>query len=141
MPRSFPSRLHRGIKFARRAGKPPAARKYRSEMKMIRSQPLDSARRKGPSVALATLAIACALSLACKGGAQGALNDSGGNSSTITCSSSNGQRIHCNANTLGGVRLVRQLSSSPCKQGSTWGYDSRGIWVDRDCSAEFDVVS
>jgi hypothetical protein len=61
------------------------------------------------------------------------------NSSTIVCSSDNGQQAHCDADTRGGVRLVRQLSGSSCQQGSTWGYDSRGIWVDRGCRAEFDV--
>lgn len=65
---------------------------------------------------------------------------SGGNSSTITCSSNNGQRVHCNADTRGGVRLVRQISGSPCNQGSTWGYDSRGVWVDRGCRADFEVI-
>ncbi len=68
---------------------------------------------------------------------------SGGNvspsSGTITCSSDNGQRVYCNADTRGGVRLVRRISGSPCQEGSTWGYDSRGIWVDRGCRAEFDV--
>lgn len=63
-----------------------------------------------------------------------------GNSSanTITCSSDNGQRVYCGADTRAGVRMVRQLSGSPCDQ-RTWGYDSRGIWVDRGCRAEFDV--
>jgi hypothetical protein len=60
------------------------------------------------------------------------------NASTITCSSDNGQRVYCGADTSGGVRLVRQLSGSPCDQ-RTWGFDSRGIWVDRGCRAEFDV--
>jgi len=34
--------------------------------------------------------------------------------------------------------LARQISGSRCEQNSTWGYDSRGIWVDRGCRAEFD---
>ncbi|MBI2818280.1 MAG: DUF3011 domain-containing protein [Acidobacteria bacterium] len=62
-----------------------------------------------------------------------------GNVSTITCSSDKGQRVYCNTDTRGGVRLARQISGSPCNQGSTWGYDSRGIWVDRGCRAEFEV--
>ncbi len=60
------------------------------------------------------------------------------NANTITCSSDNGQRVYCGADTSGGVRLVRQLSGSACDQ-RTWGFDSRGIWVDRGCRAEFDV--
>ncbi len=62
------------------------------------------------------------------------------NPGTIVCSSNNGQQTHCNADTTGGVRLVRQISSAPCRQDSTWGYDSRGIWVDRNCRAEFELT-
>jgi hypothetical protein len=64
----------------------------------------------------------------------------GGNSGrgqTVQCSSDNGRRQFCPADTRGGVRLSRQISGSPCQQGSTWGFDQRGIWVDRGCRAEF----
>jgi Protein of unknown function (DUF3011)/Ricin-type beta-trefoil lectin domain len=64
----------------------------------------------------------------------------GGNSGAITCSSDNGRRVYCSADTRGGVRLVRQISGSRCDQGRTWGYDERGIWVDRGCRGEFDVL-
>ncbi len=59
----------------------------------------------------------------------------------ITCSSDNGGRQYCNADTRNGVVLVRQLSQSRCVQDRTWGYDRRGIWVDRGCRAEFSVNS
>ena len=55
----------------------------------------------------------------------------------ITCASDDGRRVYCDADTRRGVRLVRQISGSPCQEGSTWGYDARGIWVDRGCRAEF----
>lgn len=42
-------------------------------------------------------------------------------------------------NTSGGVRLVRQVSDSPCIQGRSWGYDRDKIWVDRGCEAVFEV--
>lgn len=58
---------------------------------------------------------------------------------TIYCASDNGRRNNCPANTRGGVRLVRQQSGSACIEGSTWGYDRNSIWVDRGCSAEFEV--
>jgi hypothetical protein len=58
-------------------------------------------------------------------------------SAVITCSSDNGRRQYCSADTRRGVRLVNQRSGSPCQQGSTWGYDRRGIWVDRGCRADF----
>src|SRR5260370_42180931 len=35
--------------------------------------------------------------------------------------------------------MMRQLSGAPCQEGSTWGYDARGIWVDRGCRAEFSL--
>jgi hypothetical protein len=56
---------------------------------------------------------------------------------TITCSSDDGKRNYCNVDTRGGVRLTRQISGSPCVEGQTWGYDNRGVWVDRGCRAEF----
>jgi hypothetical protein len=62
-------------------------------------------------------------------------------SNTITCSSENGRSATCNADTRGGVRLVRELSSSSCIQGSTWDYNANGIWVDHGCRAEFELTS
>lgn len=55
----------------------------------------------------------------------------------ITCSSNDGRRHYCAANTSRGVRMVRQRSGSACVQGSSWGFDQRGIWVDRGCRADF----
>jgi len=57
----------------------------------------------------------------------------------LRCSSDDGQRTFCEADTGRGVRLVRQISGSPCEEGRTWGYDRRGIWVDRGCRGEFAV--
>src|SRR5215469_3157218 len=56
---------------------------------------------------------------------------------TITCSSNDGRRNYCAADTSRGIRLSRQISGSPCIQGQTWGWDNRGLWVDRGCRAEF----
>src|ERR1700744_1450115 len=55
----------------------------------------------------------------------------------ITCSSNNGKRNYCPVDTSRGVRLTNQRSGSPCVQGQTWGWDNRGIWVDRGCRADF----
>ncbi|MGI0480042.1 DUF3011 domain-containing protein [Geminocystis sp. CENA526] len=57
----------------------------------------------------------------------------------IVCESFRGRYNFCNVDTRGGVRFVRQLSNASCRQGSTWGYDRNGIWVDQGCSAEFAV--
>lgn len=57
--------------------------------------------------------------------------------STITCESGKGMNHRCNASTINGVTLSRQLSDSGCIQGQTWGYDANGIWVSNGCRAEF----
>jgi len=59
---------------------------------------------------------------------------------TITCSSNNYRYRYCRADTDNRVRLERQISfATRCRLGDTWGYDSRGVWVDRGCQAEFRV--
>jgi hypothetical protein len=58
---------------------------------------------------------------------------------TISCASQDNGRQYCGADTRGGVTLIRQNSNSPCIENQTWGYDGRGIWVDRGCRAEFQV--
>ena len=63
----------------------------------------------------------------------------GGPVNTITCSSNDGRRNLCPVDTSRGVRLVNQRSGSPCVQGSTWGFNRRGVWVDRGCRADFAV--
>jgi hypothetical protein len=62
-----------------------------------------------------------------------------GAGTVVRCSSDDGGRHVCSADTTRGVRLVRQISGSPCRQGQTWGYDNSGIWVDRGCRAEFET--
>jgi Protein of unknown function (DUF3011) len=63
----------------------------------------------------------------------------GAGGQAITCSSDDGRRNYCSADTRGGVQLVRQRSDARCTQGYSWGYDQRGIWVDRGCRADFTV--
>lgn len=59
---------------------------------------------------------------------------------TVMCASDDMERHSCPVDTRGDVRLTRQISGSPCTQGSTWGYDATGIWVDKGCRAEFAVL-
>ena len=54
----------------------------------------------------------------------------------VTCSSNNNRRNWCDFPRR-NVSLSRQLSGTPCTRGQTWGWDGRGIWVDRGCRAEF----
>ncbi len=55
----------------------------------------------------------------------------------VSCSSQNGRRTHCPADTGAGVQLVSQDASTACGYRREWGYDAKGIWVSKGCSAEF----
>jgi hypothetical protein len=63
------------------------------------------------------------------------------NGRMVSCSSDDGRRRYCDADTRGGVRLVRQRGSVACEKDFSWGYDDRGIWVDRGCRADFALDS
>lgn len=63
----------------------------------------------------------------------------GADERTITCGSRNYRYQYCRVDTDNRVTLVRQRSSTRCRQFDNWGYDSRGVWVDRGCEAEFRV--
>jgi hypothetical protein len=74
-------------------------------------------------------------------GGSGGWQPGGGAVQVVNCSSNDMRRNICPVNTAGGVRLVRQRSDADCIYGRTWGYDPRGIWVDRGCRADFEVGS
>jgi hypothetical protein len=57
----------------------------------------------------------------------------------VTCESDNDKRKQCAADTAGGVQFVKQLGNAPCRFASSWGYDEKGIWVNKGCRAEFVV--
>ena len=57
----------------------------------------------------------------------------------LRCESNNNRSRECPVGQGGRARLVRQLSSSPCVEGRTWGQHERGIWVTGGCRAEFEV--
>lgn len=57
---------------------------------------------------------------------------------TVRCESVDGREGHCPIDTRGPVRLVRQLSRTPCIEGRTWGNDRRGVWVRGGCRADFE---
>jgi hypothetical protein len=57
---------------------------------------------------------------------------------TLTCESVSYRYRRCDADTQNRVNLMRELSTGNlCRQGYGWGYDNRGIWVDRGCRGEF----
>jgi hypothetical protein len=63
-------------------------------------------------------------------------------SQILTCSSDNGRRQSCPSqyNPISNVQLMKRLSgSASCTQGRSWGFDSRGVWVDAGCRAQFQV--
>jgi hypothetical protein len=58
----------------------------------------------------------------------------------IRCESRNYRYQYCRADTDNRASLVTQISTvSRCELGRTWGYDHRGVWVDRGCAGEFRV--
>ncbi len=59
----------------------------------------------------------------------------------LICSSVDFDYSFCRVDTRGKIRIVQQLSRSPCIEDRTWGSNSRGIWVDRGCSAQFAISS
>jgi hypothetical protein len=58
----------------------------------------------------------------------------------VTCESIDNQRETCEIPRNSGVRLLNQISDSPCVRGRTWGAYGRRIWVDDGCRAEFQVL-
>ena len=57
----------------------------------------------------------------------------------VRCESPRGARNQCRVDVRGGVRLLRQLSSTSCVQGRSWGYDRGGIWVSQGCRGDFEI--
>lgn len=72
-----------------------------------------------------------------RGSAPGYGGRGDGHRDVVRCESRDNRRHYCAADTRGGMHLVRQLSSTRCIQGSTWGYDARGVWVVSGCRGEF----
>ena len=73
------------------------------------------------------------------GGGHGGGWNGGGSSTNVYCASDNMRRNYCSVGNYRNIRLVKKRSDAPCNQGSTYGYDRNGIWVDRGCRAEFEV--
>jgi len=58
----------------------------------------------------------------------------------LTCSSEDGERHYCESDIQGRATMTRQRSGSPCREGYSWGYDRRGVWVDHGCRADFQLT-
>ena len=57
----------------------------------------------------------------------------------VRCESQDERTRYCSTDIRGDVRLVNQLSRSPCIEGRTWGWDRQGLWVTEGCRAEFEI--
>ncbi|MFN7727214.1 MAG: DUF3011 domain-containing protein [Rubrivivax sp.] len=57
----------------------------------------------------------------------------------IRCDSRGLGHNFCRVDTDGHVELVNRHSLFSCREGRSWGYDGRGVWVDKGCSATFRV--
>ncbi|MFC4528616.1 DUF3011 domain-containing protein [Dyella halodurans] len=57
------------------------------------------------------------------------------------CESNDKQQQFCQVDVgaRGGVRLLQQLSGSPCEEGYSWGWNRAGVWVTRGCRGLFAV--
>lgn len=60
-------------------------------------------------------------------------------SQLIDCSSGDRRLTRCRVRIPNSAQIVRQYSSASCTYGTSWGYDRRGIWVDKGCRAQFAV--
>ena len=83
---------------------------------------------------MSTSTLHAALLLMLAGGATSAFAEQ------ITCESRGEQTEACGTIQPGSeVRLVQQISNSPCIQGRTWGSNDDSLWVSGGCRAVFDV--
>lgn len=57
----------------------------------------------------------------------------------VTCNSKNNKYKQCPIRITGHAELIRQKSGSACRFNKSWGYDRRGIWVNKGCRGDFAV--
>ncbi|CAD5367139.1 conserved exported hypothetical protein [Rubrivivax sp. A210] len=86
--------------------------------------------RRGPRALCALLSLALAAPLPMSATAA---------ERTIRCDSHGSRYNYCRVDTDNHVELTEKHSLSSCTEGRSWGYDARGVWVDRGCSADFRV--
>lgn len=70
-------------------------------------------------------------------GCKGRFVEGAGGGQTFRCESDNGRYRECRTGSRGNVRLTRQLSSTRCIEGSTWGQRQGLVWVNGGCRGEF----
>ncbi len=63
-----------------------------------------------------------------------------GSGEVISCESKDFRRTICGIGRARDVVLLEQTSEAACIEGRTWGFDGRGVWVDRGCAGDFAVT-
>lgn len=79
------------------------------------------------------------------GGCRARFGDAGGNGGPgngsnrqVTCASKDRRFTYCAWNRGDGrPRLIEQQSDTACREGYSWGFDNRGLWVDKGCRGRF----
>lgn len=72
-------------------------------------------------------------------GGWGDWNDRDERTQRVEISSSDNRRKVYRTSNIRDVRLVRQLSDRPCREGRSWGHDRNSVWVDDGCRAVFEI--
>jgi hypothetical protein len=63
-----------------------------------------------------------------------------GPTTRLTCESRRGRREECRIPPEARIRLIHQLSDSPCRPNDTYGQGPGYIWVAEGCGGEFEVM-
>ena len=72
------------------------------------------------------------------GSGGGGWGGSGSNRGSVTCQSEKDRERFCPAPIDGDVRLKRQISDTPCRQGRNWSWSRDGVRVWGGCRGDFD---
>ncbi len=59
----------------------------------------------------------------------------------VRCDSDDERYHFCSTGQIERAELNRQISGTPCRRDYSWGQRGDGIWVDKGCRAEFEVVA
>jgi hypothetical protein len=65
--------------------------------------------------------------------------DEAGTKRLVECSSTDGKRNFCQADTRGGAVLRMVVGHASCKFGESWDFSEGGVWVDHGCRGVFEV--
>ncbi|MFC3815030.1 DUF3011 domain-containing protein [Lysobacter sp. GCM10012299] len=58
---------------------------------------------------------------------------------TLYCGSDDNRPRRCNVTVRRDARMTHQSSKAPCIEGTSWGWDRDGVWVNQGCRGEFQV--